>query len=153
MNSRQMEFGYLCGLKRWGLVDFSCMGHWTIFTAHNSYWCGSCISGSRYQGEPCQMLLLFQSQMCLWSPHKKRVLVNWEENHNSSFESWGERLNLSQLEKVTNCEERTTKSTHTLQEMILFLVLGDEHLLLIQKVVMETWWLQQRPFRLLSPHP
>lgn len=59
----------------------------------------------------------------------------------------------AKIEDVATCEERETKSIHILHERILFLVLGDEHFLLIRKVVMETKWLQQRPFRPLSAHP
>lgn len=83
---------------------------------------------------------------------QRKSVVNWgEEYRNRSFESRDERLNLSQLEKVTNYEERKPKST--LQERLLFLVLRGEHLQLIGKIVMETQWLQQRPFRPRSSCP
>ena len=85
---------------------------------------------------------------------QQKSAVNREEEYqSSSSESSEERLNLSQLERVSNCEERQIKSTHTLQERNFFLVLGDEHLLLIQKAVMETQWLQQRTFRPRSSRP
>lgn len=122
------NFGFYMDWKEWvwsifhtGVTEqFSLL----LFNCFNSYWFASCTFCLTLPKRTLSNAASLPTPNAFVKTTQKKSELNWEEEYQSGYsKSWDERLNLSQLEKVTNCEERKPKSTHTLQERILFLVL------------------------------